>query len=163
MSLLLSRTEALIGPGVLQPSPHRAADPEIASALEADVSQAVSRVFHFAQAEASPGRPSGEPYYLYPHEVYLTPVTRRQEVREDETFRVLGKHISRLGLEFLHEDLLPYRHMIVSLRDPEGAWLGLLLELSWCRFVRRDLYENGGRFLRIVESPLHRQNGEREA
>lgn len=159
MSLLLSRTEALVAPGAPQPALQRAADWKIDSTLEENVGKAVSRVIHCAQAEASPGRPSGEPYYLYPHEVYLTPVTRRQEVRDEETFRVLGKHISRLGLEFLHDDLLPYRHMIVSLRDPDGRWLGLLLELSWCRFVRRDLYENGGRFLRIVESPLHGQHG----
>ena len=34
------------------------------------------------------------------------------------------------------------------------GWIGLLLELTWCRFTRHGRYDNGGRFLAVVPSPL---------
>ena len=44
--------------------------------------------------------------------------------------------------------------MIVSLRTGTGAWLGFLIDLTWCRFTKQGWYESGGRFLQSVLSPI---------
>jgi hypothetical protein len=43
--------------------------------------------------------------------------------------------------------------MIASL-SVGGEWVGLLLDLKWCRFTADGLYDNGGRFVAAVPSPL---------
>jgi hypothetical protein len=62
--------------------------------------------------------------YPYPHPVYLTPLTSDGP-----------------------------RRMIASLQVG-GQWLGLVLDLKWCRFTADGLYDNGGRFVDTVPSPL---------
>jgi hypothetical protein len=90
--------------------------------------------------------------FPYPHPVYLTPCDADREA--DETIVVIGRHLSLHGIDFYHRQPLPYRRVIASLDAGEHGWLGLLLELSWCRFNRHGWYDNGGRFLGVVESPL---------
>ena len=95
-----------------------------------------------------------ETRFPYPYPVHLTPVATNGAPDVGETFVVLGKHISDHGLDFYHREPLPHRRVIASLPDGNQGWIGLLLDLSWCRFSRHGWYDNGGRFLAVTDSPL---------
>ncbi len=90
--------------------------------------------------------------YPYPHPVYLTPLAGDVPLVE-ETVQVFGKHLSEHGFDFYHREPLPYRRMIASLLV-DGAWVGLVLDLMWCRFTGAGTYDNGGRFIATAPSPL---------
>ncbi|MDX1964806.1 MAG: hypothetical protein SFX18_16775 [Pirellulales bacterium] len=90
----------------------------------------------------------------YPHLVYLTPVAPDGHTPAGETQVVAGKHLSENGLGFYHQQPLHYRRMIVSLDQGNGRWLGVLIDLTWCRFTKQGWYESGGRFLQLVPSPI---------
>lgn len=90
----------------------------------------------------------------FPYPMYVTPVADDGSVRKGETIVVLGKHLSERGLDFYYEAPLPHRRVIVSWEGRDGSWLALLLDLRWCRSTKHGWYENGGRFLQVVPSPL---------
>lgn len=90
----------------------------------------------------------------FPYPIHVTPVSGHGEVLSDETFVVLGKHLSERGLDFYHNAPLPYRRVITSWECRDGSWLALMLDLRWCRSTRHGWYENGGRFVQAVPSPL---------
>ena len=96
----------------------------------------------------------GEQRFPFPYLVHLTPVEADGSVNVDETVVVAGKHISERGLGFYHQQPLPNRRMIVSLELGSDAWLGFLIDLTWCRFTKQGWYESGGRFLQVVNSPI---------
>ena len=99
-----------------------------------------------------------EARYPYPRLVHLTPVDADGMAISTESFVVAGKDLGDGGLSFYHPDPIPHRRAVASLELAPGRWLGLLIDLSWCRFTRLGWYESGGRFLQIVQSPL-RQAG----
>ncbi len=90
----------------------------------------------------------------FPHPIYVTPVDAEGNQALDETFVVLGKHLSEHGLDFYCQMPIPHRRVIASWEFGPGRWLALLMDLSWCRSNHHGWYENGGRFLQAVESPL---------
>ena len=94
-----------------------------------------------------------EQRYPYPHPIYLTPL-EPHATRPRETFVVIGKQISPHGVDFYFREPIAHRRVIASLDAGERGWIGLVLELAWCRFSRHGWYENGGRFLGVVDSPL---------
>jgi hypothetical protein len=94
-----------------------------------------------------------EQRFPYPHPIYLTPLEPAGS-RPIETFVVIGKQISLHGVDFYHREPVAHRRVVASLEAGEQGWIGLLLELAWCRFSRHGWYENGGRFLAVVDSPL---------
>ena len=96
----------------------------------------------------------GEQRFPFPYLVHLTPVDADGSVNVDETVVVVGKHLSERGLGFYHQQPLPNRRMIVSLEVGSDAWLGFLIDLTWCRFTKQGWYESGGRFLQVVNSPI---------
>jgi hypothetical protein len=87
--------------------------------------------------------------------VYLTPVAEDGVTPQGDNIVVAGKQLSENGLGFFHQQPLPYRRMIVSLDQGRGQWLGLIIDLSWCRFTKFGWYESGGRLLEVVTSPLN--------
>jgi hypothetical protein len=99
-----------------------------------------------------------ESRYPYPRLVYLTPVDANGKAISTESFVVAGKDLGDGGLSFYHPDPISHRRVIASFELAPGRWLGLVIDLSWCRFTRLGWYESGGRFLQIVQSPL-RQAG----
>jgi hypothetical protein len=111
-----------------------------------------------AICHAEPRRMVGErrreKRYAYPYPIYLTPIDRDGKTPLAETIVVVGKHLSEHGLDFYHREPLPFRRVIASLPCAEGQWAGLLMDLSWCRFSRYGWYDSGGRFLRLVTSPM---------
>lgn len=96
-----------------------------------------------------------EQRYPYPHLVYLTPVAEDGVTPAGDSIVVSGKQLSENGLGFFHQQPLPHRRMIVSLDQGRGQWLGLIIDLSWCRFTKFGWYESGGRLLEVVTSPLN--------
>ena len=90
----------------------------------------------------------------FPYPIYVTPIAADGSALKDETIVVLGKHISERGLDFYYQAPLPHRRVIASWECSDGRWLAIVLDLKWCRSNRHGWYENGGRFLQIVDSPL---------
>ncbi len=101
-----------------------------------------------------------ETRYPFPSLVHLTPVGGDGATPDGDTIVVIGKHLSVRGLGFYHPMPLADRRMIVSLetgtcsQDGISQWVGLLIDLSWCRFNGEGWYESGGCFLQTVLSPL---------
>ncbi len=92
-----------------------------------------------------------ESRYPFPYLVQLTPAGEDEAVSGGETVVVVGKHLSERGLGFYHPKPLAHRRMIASLDAGGGRWIKFLIDLSWCRFIKKGWYESGGRFLRSVE------------
>ncbi len=89
----------------------------------------------------------------FPYPVYLTPISSGTP-DVGETITVLGKHLSELGLDFYHSEVLPYRKMVASLEIADAQWIAFEITLNWCRFGRHGWYESGGKFNRSVASPI---------
>ena len=86
--------------------------------------------------------------------MWLTTVRADGTPDVERTFVVIGKHLAPHGIDFYCRQPLAERRVIVSLDGPHG-WIGLMVELVWCRFNRHGCYDNGGRFIAVVRSPLH--------
>ncbi|HEY2416151.1 MAG TPA: hypothetical protein VGI40_28170 [Pirellulaceae bacterium] len=95
-----------------------------------------------------------EPRYPYPYPLHITPVAADGCSDASETFVVVGKHLAPHGVDFYSRKPVAHRRVIVSLDCGVEGWIGLLVELTWCRFGRHGWYDNGGRFLSVVPSPL---------
>ena len=95
-----------------------------------------------------------EARYPYPYPLHVTPVATDGSAQVGETFVVIGKHLAPHGIDFYSRNPLAQRRVIVSLDCGVEGWIGLLAELTWCRFGRHGWYDNGGRFLGVVASPL---------
>jgi hypothetical protein len=95
-----------------------------------------------------------ESRHPYPYPIHLTPLDVGGQPIVDRTFVVIGRHLAPHGLDFYSHQPLAERRVIASLDCGREGWIGLLLELNWCRFSRHGWYENGGRFLNVVASPL---------
>ncbi|HUT93031.1 MAG TPA: hypothetical protein VMY37_26440 [Thermoguttaceae bacterium] len=89
----------------------------------------------------------------YPYLVQLTPVGDDGITAVGETVVVVGKHLSEHGMGFYHPAPLPHRRMI-ALLETAGVRLALLIDVTWCRFLKQGWYESGGRFLQTVHVPV---------
>ena len=114
----------------------------------------VQRILAGAQSSLRALERRREKRFPYPYPVYFTPVAKDGITPLGETLVVLGKHLSEHGFDFYHREPLPYRRAIISFETPPGRWIGVLLDLTWCRFGRHGWYDNGGRFLGLVPSPM---------
>jgi hypothetical protein len=92
--------------------------------------------------------------YPYPHLVRLTPVGPDGRTPCGETLLVAGNTLSEGGFGFYHAEPLPHRRMIASFHSGSNRWLGLLIDLRWCRFVGEGWYESGGKFLESVPAVM---------
>lgn len=95
-----------------------------------------------------------ESRYPYPYPVQITPLDARSQPIIDQTVTVLGKHLSEHGMDFYHREPIAHRLVIASLPLCERNWLALVMDLTWCRFRGQGLYDNGGRFLSVTNSPM---------
>lgn len=102
--------------------------------------------------------------YPYSQWITLYPLNPDYSPRDGGPLTVLGKDISEGGLSFYHTAAVPFRHAIADLVTPGGSRLALLVDLKWCRFTSQGWYENGGRFLQVIdvgdekENPAHPEN-----
>jgi hypothetical protein len=88
--------------------------------------------------------------FPYPHLVQLTPVEDERLTEAAPPVMAAGKHLSERGMGFYHPNPLPYRRVVATLERAPGKFIHLLLQLSWCRFIRHGWYESGGKFLRVL-------------
>jgi hypothetical protein len=87
--------------------------------------------------------------YPYPHLVRLTPINSENQP-SGECLTVVGKNLSERGMGFFHSGPIAHRRMIASFDAGGGRWLGLVVDVTWCRFICSGWYESGGRFLEAV-------------
>jgi len=90
----------------------------------------------------------------YPYPIHLTPFGDDGQPDVDSTLVVIGKHLAPHGLDFYCRQPLADRRMIASLDCGSDGWIGMVVELDWCRFNRHGWYDNGGRFIAVTTSPL---------
>jgi hypothetical protein len=95
-----------------------------------------------------------EARHPYPYPIHLTPFDSDGLPDVERTFVVIGKHLAPHGVDFYCTQPLAYRRVIASLDCGTEGWIGLVVELAWCRFSRHGWYDNGGRFIAIVPTPL---------
>lgn len=151
------KLDSLLRPALTRPLTAAIAGPAHAAAGTARRGDTIALGVRQALAAAQSGRPGlerrREARYPYPYPVYLTPVIDDVPAAE-RTIVVIGKHLSEHGLDFYHREPLADRQVIASLDGGAAGWVGMLLELTWCRFSRHGWYDNGGRFVSLVLSPL---------
>jgi hypothetical protein len=90
----------------------------------------------------------------YPYPIHLTPLLADGTADVERTLVVIGKHLSPHGIDFYCRKPLAERRVIASLDCGREGLIGLVVELAWCRFSRHGWYDNGGRFIAVVPSPL---------
>ncbi len=129
----------------------------VATVAESNVTQRVSSLLAVLYPQGAILDRRREPRFPYPHLVYLTPLAEDGISPQGSNIVVAGKQLSENGLGFFHQMPLPHRRMIASLDQGRGQWLGLVIDLSWCRFTKFGWYESGGRLLEVVDSPLNTQ------
>jgi hypothetical protein len=133
--------------------------PEAAfNSLTGPANDRVAQCVESAVLAIEPMRRSGErrreTRYPYPYPLQITPVAANGSADPNETFVVIGKHLAPHGIDFYSRQPVSYRRVIVSLDCGVEGWIGLLVELTWCRFGRHGWYDNGGRFLGAAASPI---------
>lgn len=89
--------------------------------------------------------------YAFPHLIRLTALAKDGETLPDESYVVVGTHLSERGLGFFHPQPLPHRRVVAELEagNGHGPRCAVVLELNWCRFTHHGWYESGGRFLHL--------------
>lgn len=130
-------------------------------AIDRPAVKGLDRIADFVDSALMATEPSRRPVerrrearYPYPYPLHVTPVASDGSPAVNETFVVVGKHLAPHGIDFYSRQPLAHRRVIVSLDCGIEGWIGFLVELTWCRFGRHGWYDNGGRFLGIVPSPL---------
>jgi hypothetical protein len=128
------------------------AGPAIArrDAIAASIESAIAAVEPFRRSAER----RREARYPYPYPVPLTPFLLDGTPDVQQTFVVIGKHLAPHGIDFYCRQPVPQRRVIASLDCGRDGWVGLVVELAWCRFNRHGWYDNGGRFVAVVEPPL---------
>lgn len=87
----------------------------------------------------------------YPHLLTVTPIDEAEIRSIGEPVTVVGKYLASHGLDFYHGDTLPYKRVVVSFDRGPAEGIHLVLNISWCRFLRPNWYDSGGRFTHIVQ------------
>jgi hypothetical protein len=91
--------------------------------------------------------------FPFPHLVQLTPLADDGQTASGPPIVGVGRELSEGGFGFFHPAPLAHRQMIAALESAEGCWTSLVIDLTWCRFLRQGWYESGGRFLRTIALP----------
>lgn len=118
------------------------------------VLEGVQRVLQAMNTTRSFNENRLESRHPYPYPVHLTPMNEKGEPQLEETVIVLGRHLSDHGIDFYHREPLGERRYIASLPIGSSDWVGFMLELHWTRFSRHGWYDNGGKFVQKIASPL---------
>ncbi|MBM4000273.1 MAG: hypothetical protein FJ297_12190 [Planctomycetes bacterium] len=123
-----------------------APDPERAARADA-----LRRIVGRVMANATPSRVYAERRsdrrFPFAVPLLLTPLDAHGGRRDGDAVSVIGRHLSDGGLDFYHNAPIPSRYMIAWLPVEGERSVGVVLELTWCRFSGLGWYENGGKFV----------------
>jgi hypothetical protein len=126
--------------------PHSSAPSKFSLGRTSDeVSRRIQRVLWHNRTNI----PRNEQRYPFPYPIYLSPATVAGPIPDGGSITVFGKDLSDRGLGFYHTEPLAEKYVVASI-DCGAAEAKFLLELTWCRFCRSGLFENGGRFLKVL-------------
>jgi len=89
--------------------------------------------------------------YPFPHLIYLTPIDMSGNPVNENTMVVVGKNVTERGIDFFHKEPIPYRRVILTIESEDGAKVSVITDLIWTRFTRQGWYDNGGRFLQVLD------------
>ena len=94
----------------------------------------------------------------YDRPAVLTPLDDKSGILSDAHKIISGRDISPSGFSFTHLDPLPCRRAIITFAFEKESqpWDAVILKLSWCRFTRAGIYQSGGKFVRLTNSPCRR-------
>jgi len=96
----------------------------------------------------------------FPRLLTLTPIDELETKTVDSAVTVVGKYLASNGFDFYHCDTLPYKRVVISFGGLPGAEedIHLVLNISWCRFLRPGWYDSAGRFTHIVQPTDNLEN-----
>ena len=115
-----------------------------------DIHRRVRRLLDSRLALPKPEKRCRSERHPFPYLIKLCPVGEDETEAAGESVIVVGKQLSSAGFDFYHQDPIAFRKAIASLPTRNGHWLSFLVELTWCRFTELGWYDNGGRFLQVV-------------
>ncbi len=141
----------------LPASPLRSTGPIQTSGADQQIRLQVQHVLQLFRHRPQGSDRRGDRREPFPYPIHVTPIGEDGSALINETIVVLGKHLSERGLDFYYQAPLPYRRVIASWECSNGHWLAMTMDLKWCRSNRHGWYENGGRFLQVVDSPMAHQ------
>lgn len=120
---------------------------------ELDIRECVRGILasHYGRTFATERR--RERRFPFPHLVHLTPLADDGRTPIGSAMVAVGRELSEGGFGFFHAAPLAHRQMIASLQSADNHWFSLVIDLTWCRFMRQGWYESGGRFLRTILIP----------
>lgn len=87
----------------------------------------------------------------FPYLLRIQPVDTESFIPCAKPVVAVGKQLSEKGIDFYYQEPLPFRYVIASLQRGYANWLSFLVDLKWCRFSELGWYENGGRFVKVIE------------
>lgn len=86
----------------------------------------------------------------YPKLITLQPVDENLSMTGNAIV-VVGRNLSISGLDFFHNDPWPEKWHFATLDVGPDRIITLLLNVTWCRFIKAGWYDGGGQFIQIVE------------
>lgn len=86
----------------------------------------------------------------YPSVVSVTPLIDGTREPASETFSVIGRNLSNLGLDFFHDYLIPEKEAVIGLQSANESWAHFVMEIGWSRFVQGGWYISGGKFTEVI-------------
>jgi len=116
-------------------------------AIDQDIRARVHELLMLAERPAPEVERRRDRRYPYPYLVRMTPVADDGRTPAGPSIVVVGRTLSEGGFGFYHPQQLADRRMIASFHAGDNRWLGLLMDLRWCRFIGEGWYESGGRFI----------------
>lgn len=135
-------------------APPRGVAPQLAMPPDIECGNPVHRAVETILRQAAPTwhQPNRRrlPRHPYPKLIDLAPADDMGPIAGGERVIVIGKNISLDGLDFYHQQPLAHRHVTASFELAADLWIHLLLDITWCRFLRDQWYDSGGRFVRII-------------
>jgi len=117
----------------------------------ATVSQLVEKALLLERKALYGNEQRGTDRYPYSRLVELTPYDPTSEAVTGDTITVSCRNLSMRGLGFYHRQPISDRYALVQLHPGDDA-PQMLMKLVWCRFLKPEWYDNGGRFVRIATS-----------
>ncbi|HEY2760789.1 MAG TPA: hypothetical protein VGI75_08600 [Pirellulales bacterium] len=120
---------------------------EVDPTIDHDISARVHELLMLLAQPVGMRDRRGDRRYAYPYLVRLTPLANDNITPAGPMMMVVGKSLSEHGFGFYHQNPLPNRRVATCFNAGDHRWLGLVLDLRWCRFAGQGWYESGGRFV----------------